>query len=718
MKRMSAICILTFVLSAWPSIDFYGYRTEQSYNTYHDSLIHYSQTLLGYTDLEKSEITIIPSGTYLDITEDAWISSDVTKLNLNGLTGDYLFKGTIPVPAGATVVGLQTWKGDTLYRARLYESKYIYDSKFVDSSSLRKSLDSRIALLQQHTDVIFELTLTRIALGEKKHVRIRYLLRSKSQNLNTYNIPVLLHTIYGKKPDNLKVTVYADKDRHNFLLNTDSSRLVLSDTCANLIPYQPSVNIQFAKNDSSTINMSEFTSGPYRGNYLSVNTAVKNSIVSQLSKPISTVFVWRWCNPQSMIEFQNQLKTLSGYAYSIISQAQQIKQTMLELNKLGNSFGLIHLIEGQSGYSYCSKVLNIKEDSTILAYLDSFNEIDMYKKYADNSFGSNPSWIPVISSSSVIEQSRNELVTTLTKAKSLFNFKISPQFHHIVILTNGNAPAENMKNMSEELKTITDSLTIAAINVQWRGVDINNSFPTYNLYQWRGFLFPSFSPVLVQLRIKSADQNYSFALNQNVWSLQFSTIARSSAPWDTTLYWIGLDGAGKQTATIEEHPIVFSTHADSALAKIWASDEDHIAESEEIYPGGTFGILTKATYLQATINSIAENDSRTIPYLGDEEIFASRTPVTNKAKLTIKPVICFRDGILDIKIETKYTKLKIFDLNGRQLLCLELSRYRTADGHFKIPLSMILAGKGRGKLLVVLTGKDIDRYTLIIGGAR
>ncbi len=65
--------------------------------------------LLGTTELENSEITVTPKGSYLDIIEDGWLSSDVTKLNLYGLTGDYLMKGSFLFPE-ATIVGLETWR--------------------------------------------------------------------------------------------------------------------------------------------------------------------------------------------------------------------------------------------------------------------------------------------------------------------------------------------------------------------------------------------------------------------------------------------------------------------------------------------------------------------------------------------------------------------------------------------------------------------------------
>jgi hypothetical protein len=271
MKYRFLLYILSMISCLSASIDFYGYRKELSPR---DSVIRFSQVLLGTSELETSEISVIPNGTYLDITEDAWVSSDVTKLNLSGLTSDYLFKGWLPVPVEATVAGLQIWKGDTLFKAGLYESKYIYDKTVPDSLALQESLNSRIALLQKHTDFSYELTMTRVALGERKHVRIRYLLRANSNGAGNYQIPVLLHSQNGSNPRNIKFKVYADNWKNAFTIITDKTCLLLTDTSTNLVPYRQSLQLVHSNRIKSTINITEFTIDPYKGNYISINAVV------------------------------------------------------------------------------------------------------------------------------------------------------------------------------------------------------------------------------------------------------------------------------------------------------------------------------------------------------------------------------------------------------------------------------------------------------------
>lgn len=715
---MSYRCLLTIlsvISSLSASMDFYGYRKDLSLR---DSVTRFSQVLLGTSELETTEISVLPKGTYLDITEDAWISSDVTKLNLSGLTSDYLFKGSLPVPTEATVTGLETWKGDTLYKAGLYESKYIYDKTVPDSLQLQESLNSRIALLQKHTDYSYELTMTRITLGERKHIRIRYLLRTNSNGPGNYQIPVLLHSQYGSNPRNIKFKVYADNNKNSFTLNTDKTCVLLTDTSTNLIPYRQTVQLVHSNQNISALNISEFTNDPYRGNYISVNTVVQDTLIKQLSKHISTVFIWRWNDSTSMIEFQNQMKTLSGYALSIIDQASRMKETILELKKLGNHIGLVHTIEGKTPLIFSSAALNDKEDSLVIRYLDSFNKESMYNRYAPLTSSPDPSWIPHETSTSIIEKSRNELLQTLGKASSLLQNDTVNKYHHIIILSAGSAPDNNLINMNADISEFIKKYSLTASGVQWRGVDIGASIPLSNtLYNWKNFLFPSFSPIIIQLRISNTQQPFSFPLTENDWKKPLSITGSTSAQWDSVLVFTGIDSEGRQTGTVNIKPMVFKFFADSGLAKIWANDNEHIADNEEIYPGGTFGILTKATYFQATVKSIMEDDhTKTCPYLNDDEIFAPKSAIQKKAVSIKKSVISLTNGILNITTPRNFTTLKIIDLSGRVLLSMDIKKFRTGISGFKIPMSLFMTKFASRKITLVLSGDGTEIITLLCGG--
>lgn len=715
-RKLLGVAILAITLPAGAYVDFYGYRGAVPQN---DSIVRYTQKLLGYSELETSEISVIPRGTYLDITEDAWISSDVNNLNITGLTEDFMFKGTIPVPAEATVTGLQTWRGNTMYRAGLKKSEYISDASFNDSVSLQESLDSRIALLQQHSETIFEITLTRVSLGDNIHVRIRYLLRPTEGQTGTYTIPVLFHTAHGSNPKYQKFSVAADDNKRSYTLRTSSGEIKLSDTTTVMVPFMSTLHLTRLTDKNSTMTLSEFTSGAYRGNYLMVNTGVTDSIVARLSKPIATVFIWRWNGPQPMTTYKNQIRTLSDYARSIIDQARKIKQTVAALNKLGNSCALLHSIDGNDRYAFISDGLVDSTDSEVTEYLESMNELDIYDRYKDEE-SSSPDWIVTEQgNTTVIERSRNEFITALTDAKDILSKSGSVSFKHIVVITTGNAPDNHLKDFSESTGELLDSISIDLRSVSWRGVDMATIETEKKIYSWNDFRFPAFNPVTLQLTVTNAEQPYSFPLDSDDWKTALTFTARTGPTWDTLLQWEGFDAEGTPTRTITETPTVFRFHADSGLAKLWAGDGDHIAESEAIHPGGTFGILTKATFLQATTADMSEELSSTVPFLSDDEIYAPReiSAKNKKAKINRKVSLRLTNGILHISNPGTFTTLSVFDLQGRLLMQIDLENYRRSINNYLIPLARLLKRNGLRMSVLRLSGNGTSRIFNIINGS-
>lgn len=715
-RRSFSLLFLFLAVPSFALVDFYGYRSTFSKK---DSTARYDQVLLGYSELEISEITVMPRGTYLDVTEDAWISSDVTKLNISGLTGDYLYKGTIPVPRNATVTGLQTWRGEQCYRAVLRKSEYIADTRYPDSVSLQQSLDGRIALLQQHTESTFQITLARAALGEKIHVRIRYLLRPESTDTTGhFFLPVLFHTTHGKCPKFINFTVYANDDDQLFKVIGSGGSYIIDDTTTNMLPYESVLSLQHTSPGPSAMNLTEFSSESYSGNYLAVNTRVSDSVVIRLSKPISTVFIWRWNGPEPMLVFQNDLKSLSSYALEVIAQAEMIRETVTELHRLGNSCALIHSVDGENGYRFESEKINSASDSSLADYLLSINQSNLYNTYRDDPVTEQPGWVVNVSDKSAIQENRDQFVSAISDARALLRKATESDYRHIVVLSVGDVLSSGLADLSEELSLDSDSISIDLGQAQWGGVDLYSIVERTGLYWWSNFTFPPFSPTTIQLTLENAEQPFSFPLSPDEWYRALTFTARTAAAWDTTLVWTGFDEEGERTASITERPRVYRIHADSGLAKVWADDHSHIAEKEEIYPGGTFGILTKATYLQASAEDISDDITESVPFLSDEEIHAPKyAAVKKRSAATVKTtqVQCIR-GVLTIHTDRSFSSLKIFDIRGKLLLSLDLNRYRGRKGAFIIPLSRLLRNYRSQMLLLQLSGKGCRELFNMING--
>jgi hypothetical protein len=710
-------------------VDFYSYQKTVSYDYIPfdtgftvDTITRFSQILIGTSQLGTSEILINPRGAYLDIVEDAWISGNMTDLNEPDLFSSFMLQGLLSLPQNATVVGLETWKGDTMYRSQLHQAKYTYNSGFQDSMSVEKSLDNHIAMIQQVTETQYQVTFCRVSVGERKHVRIRYLLPNSGNGNAPYSVPVLFNSQSGTPPKFIKLTVHADATDKKYSLTTVSSSVELRDSSTLMIPYQPQFTLTYVPNAVSTLHLTSFSTGPFKGSYLLLNTALTDSTLQKLSKPIQTVFLWRWNAPQQIVTFNGQIKGLSSYAYSVINQAKSIKQTVTSLQKRGYQCALLHSIEGKSGLAYQTTVISDSSSSQINSYLGTFNEQALFAAYINQS-DPTPGWVPSAAGSTpVIQTAQQDFLSLLRTAVRLLA-DTSVAYRHVVLVTSGDAAGAYASDFKENADSILAHTSIDPTNSQWRGVDVTASLPSvYNqsLMAWGAFYFPAFTPVTVQLKIKTSEEAFTFPIS-SVDMGDFAVSARISGTWDTALTWMGYDQSGNITSTLLTRPVIFREQLDSGVAKIWAHDESHIAEVEETYPGGTFGIVTKSTFLQATIKDIGTIASNGIPFLEDFEILAPRTSQRSQIKAAALRgmAFSFHGGVLTLINAGDLRKLEVFDLSGRLLASVDLRAYRVAHGCYRIALRTIMRLAGHRVLLVKISGALFQKtIKLIPGGIR
>jgi hypothetical protein len=701
------------------SVDFYSYlRNVQIQRKwlndsvdYYDTTITYTQRKLGPVQLEISEISVIPRGSYLDIVEDAWISGNVNETNIQNLTEDYYIKGTLPVPGKAAVTGLLTWKGDTCYKSTLQPSKYNFDASYLDSITLRQALDSKIALLQQHTETTYEVTFARITLGERKHVRIRYLLPNTGSGAATYAIPVLFHSPATKPPRFVQMTVHANNSDLSYAVHTPSGDMPVLDTATVSVPYAPQVTLNYWPQLTSTMHLTTFDEGPMKGRYLLLNTEVTDSLLARLSKPIQTMFIWRWNAPQTFIDYSNQMKTLSGDAYSAIDQALAVKSAVRTLQKRGYRCGLIHSIEGDSTLAFQSRAIDENSGQAIIDYLSKFDEQYLFSKYS-NAPDPLPVWVPrQVTAEALIEKARSDFLSQISySVKLLRDFA---DYRHIVVLSTGNPPAPYSKNIQDTLTQLLDSATVDLYDAVWRGVDMRESIPAetkQKLKPYLGFYFPMFFPATVQLSVANGPNPYLFPLD-GIKPGSFAVTIRAADQWDTVFNWKGFASDGEITATYSSRPMIFTPENDSGLAKVWAKDESHLTEIEEIYPGGTFGIVTKATYLQATINDISPAVARGVPFLQDEEIHVQRTGIIAAKKRCAAAGISARyaRGVLLITAPVPLSRIEFYDLTGRKIGVVSLDRFAWGQGSFRIALNTLGFLKARKMVVMKIIGGSVQK---------
>jgi hypothetical protein len=320
-----------------------------------------------------------------------------------------------------------------------------------------------------------------------------------------------------------------------------------------------------------------------------------------------------------------------------------------------------------------------------------------------------------VSAEALIEKARSDFLAQIIQAKRLMNDTV--QYRHIVVVSIGDISTQYFQNMADTVTSIIGSGTIDLTGVQWRGIDIGATEPagmSQSLSPYFGFNFPMFFPATVQLSVKTTDQPYLFPLD-GVNPGPFAVSIRSQAQWDTVFNWTGFASNGAVTAATSTKPWIFSAPLDSGLAKVWAKDPSHIADREEIYPGGTFGIVTKATYLQATTKNISADVAHSVPFLTDDEIHTARTAVKKvKNALAAKNfAMVFHAGILIIRSPIAISKIEVFDLTGKLIMTIDPLRYIVAQGQYRIPLKSILHLKGIRAYIVRVSGVSLQKIITI-----
>lgn len=695
--------LIFYVTSIYGYMEFLGYQKYIEKDT-----LKFRQVKLGTLQLELSEIQITPKGSYLDIIEDAWISSNLTETQLSNLTEYYLFKGTLSIPAKAAVTGLHTWKYNTLFRAKLILARITLDKVFLDSLTLKDFVNKNISRLEKQSEDLYTVTFTSIDLGERKHIRIRYLLPNTGNGTAQYTVPILFHCPSSSPPKYVKVTVMADSLKHSYILKTTAGDIQLKDNSTVMIPYQQNLYLTYANNVPSAIHRTIFTDGTWQGNYLLLNTKVPDSVFTRLSHPMEAVFLLRWNRPFSFITIQNQMKTLSSFAYKVLDQFKAINQIIQQLSDRGHRCGFIHSVEGKDPLKFSVSSNGDQGYKELMSYIAMFNEQYLYDTYKDMP-DDNPDWVLIENpGQTILEKSRAEFLYTLQTIKAMYATSQS-YLKHFVVITAGSAPIGINIITPEQIDSLISGITCDATNSSWRGVDCAKVMPSateQNLQLWNGYYFPSFQPTTLDLKVYNTKQPFSFPLPID--TKAFAIAIKSSSAWDSLFYWTGYY-QGQVIGTTQSKPLIFDVPQDSGLVKVWARDENHVSEKEENNLGGVYGFVTKAMYLRAGIDDISSDTSTGVPFLTEGEIVPIK-PANQSAIKLYSIWYSYINGVLTFSALDKCIpqKLKVYDLKGRQLLSVDLSFYRNNNGNYLIKLGQLLRVCSSQMLFCTIQGIGIN----------
>jgi hypothetical protein len=708
--------------AAWAQFSFYGYRP---YTPRDDSVAHYRQTRLGPVQLEDIEVRIVPRGGYLDITEDAWISGDLTEHGMHDLTDEYLYKGSLPVPDKAVVTGVQTWRYKTMYRARLKPTEYSTEQQYQDLYGLRRALDSRIILLLRHGENSYELMLSHAEIGARRHVRIRYLLPNTGSARAAYTIPVLLHQNHSQRPKFIRMTMHADADTHAYAVHTPSGAVRLSDSSSVIIPYQSSLRITSASQRLDTLHTAlhstRFEDGPYRGTYTLLNTSVTDSLVRRLSRKMETVFIWRWNGYERLTAVENGIRTVSDYGKTIASQARRILDAMETLGRTDQPCALIHSRENGQIENMPMQLVRDTSSGGPREYLARFDQRSIYDRYKNVAEAHDASWMPReldANEQTSYDREREAFLATLREAVGLFSGS-DMMLRHIVLISAGKAPEGLRVLTRQKIDSLLDGATVDAANASWRGVDIGDLLPSraeQQLTEWRGFGTPGFQPSTIQCKLTSR----SSAHDPIVFPLEaapgkaFAVSFKSAMEWNSRITWIGFDHLGAITDTLSAPTLYYDAPRDSGLVKIWAGDRDRSGNGNETLIGQRYGVLTKATFLQAGLSDTAD-DTGALPFLDDEEIVYPQ-PVIARRNNSRNGFQCRLIGAhLEVRLgaASPGAFLELYDPSGRLLLRLALARYHHGGGLYRIDLRAFASVRPGSNLIAVVKTENTTKTALV-----
>ncbi len=689
--------------------------------------ITYELTRLGSTSLEDLSLTLTSHGSYLTVVEEAVLTGNIEN-RPHDITGDFLLQGSLPIPPLAAVHALSAIHSDTIFTAKLHKMTYSLNDYFMDTTALKSTLNSRVAFLQQLSDVSFEATFSKLTLGASLQVRIAYDIPFPGGPGAVLRIPVLFHPS-GNVPKQAHITFFEKtKNVPSLQWLSASGHITLNDSGSHTVAYQKEFLFRRDENIKTVVTLQTTTheSGKTKGNYLLFKGGLNDSLMNLLSRPLEVTFLWRWNPPYNLVEIQGGLKTLSAMGQLAALEAKTLKQIILEYAPKGHCFGLMRSAPGFTDTFFPPAAEGSADYLKLLAYLDQFTEQQIYTDFKDFK-NDKPEWAPTVwADSGEILKSRNSFLSALDRIRKGFSTGPEP-LRHIEMIGIGTAPASLIDLQDPKLiESVIDSVTLSNVLAPWLGVDFNAALKLKANDNLRALivksplaiglpplLFPVFQPTSVEYNAFTPTRSQAVMLPFDS-NAEREAIFKAAGPFADTVQLQGIDVLGRKTRVVTLKPRRLDATADSGLARLWAADPDRISEMTEVDLGMRYGILTKGTYLGAGI----EDASAFIPG-------SSGTPILPKI-IQVWSGRTFRIDKNFLRIEGqgkllwtvgRLPNLEVYDLRGRLILSLSLAEFRSGGG-FAIPLER-LQNLGQVRLFLVLRGpRGMQSFTLNVGSRK
>jgi len=691
----------------------------------------------GSVELRRDSRKVTVHETYLEIEEEVELAvggdagwGDAPEGSRNALE----IYGKFEFPAGSVVSGAILWDGNKILRAKLktkadaeseYNDTVDHDWEWIPSPTdpLMIGLSKRANSANYEITDTYDFKLFPVKWGDTRKLRIRYLSPVKnSDGAFKMNIGSAFGRACNVRPSSFTLELTGSTGISSVALTNNKKVTYAVTSDAPLILNMPYVidmnyyvdshsNPNYGKVVPVIVDMTEKVSGgkffttavdtgALAGEYLHFLATVPDELFTNAGVRREVVFLWRWENENSLVDWNNYSKYLSGYGYKALEQAGLIRDAAYRLLDGKAGVSMIHdRSEGSRDTVFAMGSKGSVEAANMTGYLDFLinnggeNIISGISGYEVTGEGDGDT-LTAEQIDSIYFEGKNDFDVAITSIKSLF----SPEekvIRHVVLVTVGKRKTDSKMVYTDSIKGL-EGVTFSGYGTDsqfpdgyWPGVDTKKICADRKLQDgesYSGYRIPKMQNVNLTLYLKTSKRINGFSIpksgtgNYNYDQVYFT--GHAANVWKDTVRWEAQDDAGNILGSYVQVPQRVSSPNDSDLIMLWGGSSS--SPYSETIKSGSLGYLIgfvdeSYSLLAMPYDSVSSalkkqlEDGADIGNLSRDEIFGPVKLKTAQPKVVrtgISSVIKTASGVqFNINLGTaKNVELVIYDLKGRVVM--------------------------------------------------
>ena len=391
----------------------------------------------GSVQVTAENLSVTVSPTYLDIEDQILLTTATNGSYGNpndSVSSKLQISGTFTLPNGAVIEGALVWNGTQILQAKVRPSgKNVYDTTKADTVQYPSAAGALI--ISQISGNNYQLTLNSVSFGEAKQIRIRYLLFN-SFTANGFETPLVpISSSFGVTlPAQFQVSLKGAAGIQSVKLKQNGSAFI-KNLPSTLFCNNDGTNyyLSSAQFSSPLIGNTSFSSGSWAGDYMMFWGGVPESLQVYAGLREEVVFLWKWIESGSFVQWSNNSKTISDYGTMAISQAGSIRQAANDIVQGPAKVGML-LDKGDSNYSnfpLCGK--GSKGLDTLLGFLDGFDQQYILNTIAGDEFSTPGGKIDLVA---LRKKYAHEFSVSMQKVYSMYS-PSQKVIKHLIVITVG-----------------------------------------------------------------------------------------------------------------------------------------------------------------------------------------------------------------------------------------------------------------------------------------